>query len=218
MSNAYGNPKIRVRGNRRSKGGINFEAALKSPGDTASSRLWKQAVVNVKAHEMPPDDEDKQPTDGDRQHFQDWVGKIKFLSPKDPDLFVIRRLTKVEYGNTFHDLFGVDPKVADDLPDEVFGAGYLNPRSSPSSFSRSPTRCLSAYWRPTATHPPRCKSTSSVRCQRQGRICAQRRKMSPARWPETPVAGLRRKRNLMSCCGYSIWCVTSNSSIRQPCT
>src|SRR4029079_3353612 len=40
--------------------------------------------------------------------------------------FVIRRLTKVEYGNTLHDLLGVDPKVADDLPDEVFGEGYLN--------------------------------------------------------------------------------------------
>jgi hypothetical protein len=39
---------------------------------------------------------------------------------------VIRRLTKVEYGNTLRDLFGVDPSVADDLPDEVAGEGYLN--------------------------------------------------------------------------------------------
>ena len=39
---------------------------------------------------------------------------------------MIRRLTKVEYGNTLHDLFGVDPAVADELPDEVSGAGYLN--------------------------------------------------------------------------------------------
>ena len=54
------------------------------------------------------------------------IGKIKFLSPKDPGPFVIRRLTKVEYGNTLHDLFGVDPAVADELPDEVFGEGYLN--------------------------------------------------------------------------------------------
>lgn len=113
-------------GNRRSKGGINFEAALKSPGDTASSQLWRQARAIVKAHDMPPDDEDKQPSDEERLKFQDWVGKIKFLSPKDPGLFVIRRLSKVEYGNTLHDLFGVDPNVADELPDEVFGQGYLN--------------------------------------------------------------------------------------------
>ena len=58
--------------------------------------------------------------------FVDWVGKVKFLSNKDPGAFVIRRLTKVEYGNTLHDLFGVDPSVANELPDEVFGEGYLN--------------------------------------------------------------------------------------------
>ncbi|MFT5107890.1 MAG: mono/diheme cytochrome c family protein [Pseudoalteromonas tetraodonis] len=117
---------IKCHGNRRSKGAINFEAALKSPGDTVSSRLWRQALANVKAHEMPPEDQDKQPTEEQREEFQDWIGKIKFLSPKDPGLFVIRRLTKVEYGNTLHDLFGVDPKIADELPDEVFGEGYLN--------------------------------------------------------------------------------------------
>src|SRR6185295_12177870 len=58
--------------------------------------------------------------------FLDGIGKIKFLSSKDPGLFVIRRLTKEKYGNTLHDLFGVDPAVADDLPAEVFGEGYLN--------------------------------------------------------------------------------------------
>ena len=75
---------------------------------------------------MPPDDAAKQPTDDERQKFLDGVGKIKFLSPKDPGPFVIRRLTKVEYGNTLHDLFGVDPSVANELPDEVVGEGYLN--------------------------------------------------------------------------------------------
>ncbi|MEJ6717664.1 MAG: mono/diheme cytochrome c family protein [Akkermansiaceae bacterium] len=121
---------IKCHGNRRSKGAINFEAALKNPGDTVSSQLWRQALANVKAHEMPPEDEDKQPTEEERQKFQGWIGKIKFLSPKDPGLFVIRRLTKVEYGNTLHDFFGVDPKIADELPDEVFGEGYLNTLSS----------------------------------------------------------------------------------------
>jgi hypothetical protein len=32
----------------------------------------------------------------------------------------------VEYANTLHDLFGVNRAVADELPDEVFGEGYLN--------------------------------------------------------------------------------------------
>jgi mono/diheme cytochrome c family protein len=116
----------RCHGQNRQKGGINFGPALKKPGETASSHRWKQAVAIVKSHEMPPEEADKQPTDEERQKFLDGIGKIKFLSSKDPGPFVIRRLTKVEYGNTLHDLLGVDPKVADELPDEVFGEGYLN--------------------------------------------------------------------------------------------
>ena len=117
---------VECHGNKHSKGGVNFQPALNKPGDVASSKRWKQALANVKTHDMPPDDEDKQPTDEERQKFLDWIGKIKFLSPKDPGPFVIRRLTKVEYGNTLHDLLGVDPAVARELPDEVFGEGYLN--------------------------------------------------------------------------------------------
>jgi mono/diheme cytochrome c family protein len=116
----------RCHGQERQKGGINFGPALKKPGETASSKRWKQAVAIVKSHDMPPENANKQPTDEERQKFLEGIGKIKFLSSKDPGAFVIRRLTKVEYGNTLHDLLGVDPKVADDLPDEVFGAGYLN--------------------------------------------------------------------------------------------
>src|SRR5436190_3414773 len=116
----------RCHGQDRQKGGINFGPALKKPGETASSKRWKQAVTNVKSHDMPPENAQKQPTDAERQKFLQGIGKIKFLSSKEPGPFVIRRLTKVEYGNTLHDLLGVDVKVADDLPDEVFGEGYLN--------------------------------------------------------------------------------------------
>src|SRR3954468_12518422 len=116
----------RCHGQDRQKGGINFGPALKKPGETASSHRWKQAVGKVKSHEMPPEEAKKQPTDEERQKFLDGIGQIKFLSAKDPGPFVIRRLTKVEYANTLHDLLGVDPSVADELPDEVPGEGYLN--------------------------------------------------------------------------------------------
>ena len=116
----------RCHGQDSQKGGINFQPALKNPGDSDSRRRWKQAVANVRTHDMPPENAKKQPTDEERQRFLDSIGKLKFLSPKDPGVFVIRRLTKVEYGNTLRDLFGVDPSVAQDLPDEVSGEGYLN--------------------------------------------------------------------------------------------
>ena len=111
---------------RPTEAGLNFSPALKSPGHSAFSQPWKKAVARVKAHDMPPDYAKKQPTDADRQMFVDWLSKVKYLSPKDPGLFVIRRLTRTEYGNTLHDLFGVEPAMANDLPDEVSGEGYLN--------------------------------------------------------------------------------------------
>src|SRR5688572_14646132 len=120
----------RCHGQDRQKGGINFGPSLKNPGETASSKRWKQAVAAVKSHDMPPEDAKKQPSEEERHKFLDGIARIKFLSSKDPGPFVIRRLTKVEYGNTLHDLLGVDAAVADELPEEVFGAGYLNTLSA----------------------------------------------------------------------------------------
>ena len=116
----------RCHGQDRQRGGINFGPALKSPGESASSARWKQAIAAVKLHDMPPKDAKKQPTDEEREKFLEGLNQVKFLSSKDPGPFVIRRLTRAEYGNTLRDLFGVDPAVAHPLPDEVIGAGYLN--------------------------------------------------------------------------------------------
>ena len=117
---------IGCHGQDRQKGGINFQPALSNAGDATIAKRWKQAAANVKAHDMPPTDAKKQPTDTERQAFLNGIAQIKFLSQKDPGLFVIRRLTKVEYGATLHDLFGVDSAIARELPEEVIGEGYLN--------------------------------------------------------------------------------------------
>jgi hypothetical protein len=117
---------IGCHGQDRQKGGINFQPALSNAGDATIAKRWKQAAANVKAHDMPPTDAKKQPTDTERQAFLNGIAQIKFLSQKDPGLFVLRRLTKVEYGATLHDLFGVDSAIARELPEEVIGEGYLN--------------------------------------------------------------------------------------------
>ncbi len=117
---------IQCHQNRRpTQAGVNFSPALKAPGHAAFHDQWKRAVARVKAHDMPPEGA-PQPSDADRRMFADWIAKLKYLSEKDPGRFVIRRLTKTEYGNTLHDLFGVEPSIADGLPDEVSGEGYLN--------------------------------------------------------------------------------------------
>jgi hypothetical protein len=116
---------LRCHGDKKQKGGVRFEYALKTPAVPSFRTLWKKAAGRLQARDMPPEKE-KQPSDEERRVFVDWISRVKYLSPKDPGEFVIRRLTKTEYGNTLHDLFGVDPKVVGELPDEVLGAGYIN--------------------------------------------------------------------------------------------
>jgi len=113
-------------GGGRAKANVNLEVDLKDPGRGTAFLHWKKAVANVKVHDMPPEDAAKKPTEEERLQFIEWIGKLKHLSPRSPGPFVMRRLSKVEYANTLHDLYGVNPSVADRLPEEVVGEGYLN--------------------------------------------------------------------------------------------
>ena len=136
---------------------------------------------NVKTHDMPPEDADKQPTEAERQTFMDWVGMIKFLSPKDPGPFVIRRLTKAEYGNTLHDLFGVDPAVAAELPDEVAGQGYLNtlsPLQTEQYLAIANDGAGSRFWPPTRRPPTELQQQLIRQTASARRRCARRREES----------------------------------------
>ena len=110
----------------RAKAGINLQSALKNPVGSSASLHWKKAIANVEVHDMPPEDSSKIPSNEERLQFINGVKKIKYLAPRDPGPFVIRRLTKTEYANTLRDLYGVDTSIADSLPDEVIGEGFLN--------------------------------------------------------------------------------------------
>ena len=110
----------------RPKAGINLQSALNNPSGASAALHWKKAMVNVKVHDMPPEDASKIPSDEERRQFIEWIGKIKYLVPRDPGPFVIRRLTKKEYANTLRDFYGVDSSIADSLPKEVEGEGFLN--------------------------------------------------------------------------------------------
>ena len=110
----------------RAKAGINLQSALKNPVGSSASLHWKKAIANVEVRDMPPEDSSKIPSNEERLQFINGVKKIKYLAPRDPGPFVIRRLTKTEYANTLRDLYGVDTSIADSLPDEINGEGFLN--------------------------------------------------------------------------------------------
>jgi hypothetical protein len=113
----------------RAKGGVNLQSALSNPNGESSTLHLQKAAANVKVHDMPPEDSSKKPSNEERLQFIEWIGKIKYLAPRDPGPFVLRRLSKTEYANTLADLFEVDSAIADALPDEVIGEGFLNSMS-----------------------------------------------------------------------------------------
>jgi len=126
---------------------IKLLATGKDRRSTAFPQQWKSALAIVKAHDMPPEDADKQPSDEDAD-VVDWSGTIKFLSTKDPGRVVIRRLTKVEYWQHAADLFGVTRGRGGVCPRRSFGAGYLNNRCRRSSRNsiRIANEVLTRFW------------------------------------------------------------------------
>ena len=110
----------------RPKAGINLKSALKDPTSASAFQHWEKAVANVKIYDMPPEEDAKIPSVEERQQFLKWMEKLKYLAPRDPGPFIMRRLTRVELGNTLRDLYGVAPSITDSLPEEVIGEGFLN--------------------------------------------------------------------------------------------
>ncbi len=106
------------------KGDLDLSVFTSGSSALPKKDIWKDCAKRMQAREMPPEKERKQPSDAERAQIFSWVRSLKLLSPKDPGRGVMRRLSQVEYANTLHDLLGVDPKVADQLPQDVVGEGF----------------------------------------------------------------------------------------------
>src|SRR5689334_9620340 len=57
---------------KKHKGGVTFQTALKIPNSPTVRLLWKRAAGQIKSHDMPPEDE-KQPTEQERKAVVDWI-------------------------------------------------------------------------------------------------------------------------------------------------
>ena len=77
---------------------------------------------------MPPHKKE-QPTLADKQRIADWIKMAVFgfdADNPDPGRVTIRRLNRVEYRNTIHDLMGIDFKTDDEFPPDDTGYGFDN--------------------------------------------------------------------------------------------
>ena len=114
-------------GDGNSKGKVAFDL-LKDPDLTGRPELWFKVLRNLRANIMPPADEDR-PSPEEIQKISAWVKYTAFgIQSEDPDpgRVTLRRLNRVEYGRTIHDLLGVDFQSEVELPPDDTGHGFDN--------------------------------------------------------------------------------------------
>ena len=118
-------------GGEKAKGGINIEDYKSLSAVRRNPKFWKNVVRQLRDEEMPPEDE-KQPSDGEREALISWLEqhatRIDVASiPRDPGRVTIRRLNRSEYNNTMRDLFGIAFRPGKNFPaDGAGGAGFDN--------------------------------------------------------------------------------------------
>jgi mono/diheme cytochrome c family protein len=95
--------------------------------DRATKEKWAEVVNALNGHEMPPEDEKKQPKPQETARFVDWVTKemVRAELVKRDTAILLRRLNRDEYKNTIRDLCGVDFDVSA-LPSDPPAGGFDN--------------------------------------------------------------------------------------------
>ncbi len=118
---------FKCHGNGKKKGGVDLQAFASPEAAIKDPKTWQAVLDNVQSGDMPPDDEDKQPKLDERERIEKWIEYTVFaIDPTHPDpgRVTLRRLNRVEYNNTIHDLVGVDFHPADDFPPDDSGYGF----------------------------------------------------------------------------------------------
>ena len=84
--------------------------------------IWQEVLDLINVSEMPPEDEEKQPSAAERQVAVELLTaefrKVLEAKRSTGGQNVLRRLTAYEYNNTLRDLLHLDLKFATDLPPE----------------------------------------------------------------------------------------------------
>lgn len=114
-------------GNGNKKGGVQLDG-FENEAALHDQKLWLRALKNVRSGIMPPADEPSLPPDL-AQKVSEWIKRGPFaLDPHHPDpgRVTVRRLNRVEYRNSIHELLGVDYDTQKEFPADDTGHGFDN--------------------------------------------------------------------------------------------
>ncbi len=108
------------------KGNVAFDEFKSDQAAVESRDLWLKALKMLRAGLMPPANKQR-PDSQEREQIVRWVKyDVLALDPKHPDpgRVTVRRLNRVEYHNTIHDLLGVDFDAESEFPPDDTGFGF----------------------------------------------------------------------------------------------
>ena len=115
-------------GDGEKKGEVAFDEFNPDLPPAESRALWWRALKNVRSGMMPPAKK-AQPTKEERARLEQWIKRAAFeMNPQQPDpgRVTLRRLNRVEYRHTIHDLLGVEYDTAAEFPADDTGYGFDN--------------------------------------------------------------------------------------------
>ena len=111
-----------------SEGGVTLDDFATQPGRMRDTDLWWRILKNIRADIMPPHGEDR-PSGKEVRQLGDWVARTVFqIDPQEPDPghVVLRRLNRLEYRDTIHDLMGIHFESEVEFPPDDTGFGFDN--------------------------------------------------------------------------------------------
>ena len=109
------------------KGKVAFDA-LETDQQILAPDLWLRVLNNTRAGLMPAERKPRLSA-AEQSKLEDWIKFGVFnIDPRNPDpgRVTVRRLNRVEYRNTVHDLLGVDYNTDHEFPPDDTGFGFDN--------------------------------------------------------------------------------------------
>ena len=110
------------------KGGLDLDALKPDLADEATRAKWTLIFDRVQRGEMPPKKKPR-PSAPETRAFLTALGGLlvaRDTAAQAGGRTVLRRLNRVEYENTLHDLLGIDAPLREILPEDSITAGFDN--------------------------------------------------------------------------------------------
>ncbi len=116
-------------GAENKKGGLNFDTLSTNLDDPAVEAKWILAFDRVQRGEMPPPSEEKPPAkeqDAYSRALREFIIQHETAHRAPNGRVVFRRLNRVEYENSVHDLLAIHTPLVGLLPEDTSSHGFDN--------------------------------------------------------------------------------------------